>query len=147
MLEKQCRNLLHAEWVNQYNGCDSDISTLKRVKVSERNAYEKLVLGETFKCQCVNFAWICRTLCIPIRLLTLKRPLCLNMTTHQRHQRYLKGGGCWTSLTTETKKLAVNQTQQAWGKRSSRRQCLKLDRDQPAVQEYLSSKNTKVQKA
>lgn len=42
MLEKQCRNLLHAEWVNQYNGCDSDISTLKRVKVSERNAFESL---------------------------------------------------------------------------------------------------------
>lgn len=42
MLEKQCRNLLHAEWVNQYNGCDSDISTLKQVKVSERNAFESL---------------------------------------------------------------------------------------------------------
>lgn len=42
MLEKQCRNLLHAEWVNQYSGCDSDISTLKRVKVSERNAFESL---------------------------------------------------------------------------------------------------------
>lgn len=42
MLDKQCRNLLHAEWVNQYNGCDSDISTLKRVKVSERTAFESL---------------------------------------------------------------------------------------------------------
>lgn len=88
MLEKQCRNLLHAEWVNQYSGCDSDISTLKRVKVSERNAYEKFVLGETFKCQFVNFAWICCTLCIPIRLLTLKRPLCLNaLETPKRPKR------------------------------------------------------------
>lgn len=109
MLEKQCRNVLHTEWMKQYNSGHSDISTLKRVKPSERNAFESLngenfVEVETFKCWFVNFAWICCTLYPTLKLL-----LCLNMTMHQTPKRS-KGGGYWTSLTTWTKTLAVNQS-------------------------------------